>query len=416
MRDTVNVWLAKFESERQVGDFFDEQYGDDDAPISKFAESQQQSFYDHDWLEVHFHDGGMSSLLRNVPDKCAALVEKQAAKFGITDANCVILFFDEWSAPQSTSGSPSIWHIGEFSAQTLQALRPAYEPGMIDAEWWVDFPTTESAIAALRHQAAEEADPVACAKLGAMLLTNVIEPQDEFEADDMLRRAQLLPVALRECLEAVAKLGHADPWMSLFKLTEHDDIKGVTQADRVGYLEQAAELGSCTAQFELASLLMYSYLGSKFGLEPDYERAEALLLRRYATNPKTGGHALYCLYAMEDCSVADPEKALHWGMIEIDRTGSTFEMQEVASAFFDGGEVEADRVQAAKYWYLSECQTDPETFALDYMVGKLDDCTMEELQQARILAKEWIRKNGDQAIEFGGEKLDPLAAYLEARS
>ena len=258
MRETVNVLLARFESEQQLGEFFDEQYDDDDdVPISQFAESQGTMFYDHDWLEVHFDDDSTASLLRKLPGRCAALVEAAAESLGIDDPNCVILFHDEWPNPKSSLGSPSIWHMGEFNNRTLSELRPTYEPGTVESEWWTDFPASDEATSTLRRRANDESDPIASAKLGALLLANAIEPAYEIETQDMIRRAQLLPVALHECLLAVAAMGHADVWLELFSLTEQGDVDGVTHADCLHYLERAADLGSSVAQFQLASLLMY---------------------------------------------------------------------------------------------------------------------------------------------------------------
>ena len=59
---TVSVWLGAFESETRLDRFFEETYDeeDEDAPISEFAHSQEQVFYDHDFIERGFNQSAQT--------------------------------------------------------------------------------------------------------------------------------------------------------------------------------------------------------------------------------------------------------------------------------------------------------------------------------------------------------------------
>jgi hypothetical protein len=58
--DIVSVWVGNFGSEAAVDAYIEEQYGDDDRPISPFAEDIGLGFYDHDFFEVN-HEAGLSA-------------------------------------------------------------------------------------------------------------------------------------------------------------------------------------------------------------------------------------------------------------------------------------------------------------------------------------------------------------------
>jgi hypothetical protein len=51
--DIVSVFVTE-KSLKDLGDFFEEQYEDDDKPISKFAEDIGLAYYDHDGVEMRF--------------------------------------------------------------------------------------------------------------------------------------------------------------------------------------------------------------------------------------------------------------------------------------------------------------------------------------------------------------------------
>lgn len=52
--ERVDVWLGRFGSEEALDRYFDETYGEDDAPISRFAADMDATFYDHDLVERVF--------------------------------------------------------------------------------------------------------------------------------------------------------------------------------------------------------------------------------------------------------------------------------------------------------------------------------------------------------------------------
>src|SRR5437870_5237705 len=56
--DRSHFWLASFQNQEQIDEYFREGYGDDDEPISLFAADQGATFYDHDWVFVESSEGG----------------------------------------------------------------------------------------------------------------------------------------------------------------------------------------------------------------------------------------------------------------------------------------------------------------------------------------------------------------------
>jgi Immunity protein 22 len=55
MNRLITVWLGKAENKRRYTSFLKEQYRDDSKPISEFAASQGETFYDHDFVESEFN-------------------------------------------------------------------------------------------------------------------------------------------------------------------------------------------------------------------------------------------------------------------------------------------------------------------------------------------------------------------------
>ncbi len=56
MAKHVDIWFGKAADNLACATFFAESYADDDGPISPFAASQGETFYDHDFLEVQFNE------------------------------------------------------------------------------------------------------------------------------------------------------------------------------------------------------------------------------------------------------------------------------------------------------------------------------------------------------------------------
>ena len=55
--ETSHFWAGKFDSLESFTQLFVETYSDDDdAPISPFAETQGEAFYDHDFMEYGYSD------------------------------------------------------------------------------------------------------------------------------------------------------------------------------------------------------------------------------------------------------------------------------------------------------------------------------------------------------------------------
>lgn len=52
----VSIWLGNMDSEDDFEDYIEEQYEDDDAPMSKFTEEFGLGWYDHDFSEADFKD------------------------------------------------------------------------------------------------------------------------------------------------------------------------------------------------------------------------------------------------------------------------------------------------------------------------------------------------------------------------
>ena len=105
--ETCHFWAGKFASLESFTSLFVETYSDDDdEPISSFAETQRDTFYDHDFIEYGYSDDAESlpELVENYSysdqwlNDFAALVESE----GLTDINAFVFITDsEISNPQS---------------------------------------------------------------------------------------------------------------------------------------------------------------------------------------------------------------------------------------------------------------------------------------------------------------------------
>lgn len=117
----VDIWVGTFASEGDLEAYLAESYDeDDDAPISRFAADQGETFLDHDLMESSFHEtpGDLSSLLTDHSFErsyreaaCAAF-----GRSGAPPANAVVLAFGaEVDAPRSASdASHSLTYLGRF--------------------------------------------------------------------------------------------------------------------------------------------------------------------------------------------------------------------------------------------------------------------------------------------------------------
>ena len=122
--ENSHIWLGQF-LPGSPDDFFEEQYGRDDGePLSQFAGSQGETWYDHDWIEISFLDDleSVRSLVEghSYSETYLDAVVAQAATLGIEQANVFILADKEqFAAPRSVNGpNYRLWYLGEFRCGT----------------------------------------------------------------------------------------------------------------------------------------------------------------------------------------------------------------------------------------------------------------------------------------------------------
>jgi hypothetical protein len=119
-KEVSYIWIGQFTDEAPE-DFFEEKYGRDDEPLSQFANSQGQSWYDHDFVEISYLDSlePIASLIdgHSYFDQyqTALLHVTQAKK--IVEANVFVLASkDQFSSPRTASGiGYDLWFMGSFS-------------------------------------------------------------------------------------------------------------------------------------------------------------------------------------------------------------------------------------------------------------------------------------------------------------
>lgn len=61
-KETCHFWAGRFDSQERFCGYFVETYDEDrdDTPISPFAKTQNETYYDHDFLEYGYSDGAAS--------------------------------------------------------------------------------------------------------------------------------------------------------------------------------------------------------------------------------------------------------------------------------------------------------------------------------------------------------------------
>lgn len=118
--ETSHFWLGLFTSEEQLDAYFEEQYENDDAPISRFAADQGKMYYDHDWVECGFDESGDLRILIKGASYSSDYLEKvidAAIAQGIATANAYILAdSDEFADPKSVNSSEyKLWYLGKYN-------------------------------------------------------------------------------------------------------------------------------------------------------------------------------------------------------------------------------------------------------------------------------------------------------------
>ena len=123
----AHVWVAYFESEDALEEYMAEHYDedDDDAPISKFAADQGETFYDHDLVYAQFHDSPTARKLIegwSFPDDAVDVVAERISQLDVPTANtCFVADKDEFSGPKSVKGDGyELWYVGGFKGCSMQ--------------------------------------------------------------------------------------------------------------------------------------------------------------------------------------------------------------------------------------------------------------------------------------------------------
>lgn len=118
MSNSLDLWLGKAEDQAAVDAFFEESYEVEDAPISPFAVSQGESFYDHDFLETQFNPefATIDDVLKGVSFS-ESFADEVRAKVDEFDFNLSVASFSEdFSNPVSVhSEFLSLTYIGRFN-------------------------------------------------------------------------------------------------------------------------------------------------------------------------------------------------------------------------------------------------------------------------------------------------------------
>ena len=118
-----HLWLGQFGPDAPE-DFFEEQYDrEDDEPLSQFAASQGETWYDHDFVEISYLDDlqEVRALVdgHSYSESYLDSVVAKAAALGIDQAN-VFVFADkeQFAGPCSASGPGyQLWYLGEFECR-----------------------------------------------------------------------------------------------------------------------------------------------------------------------------------------------------------------------------------------------------------------------------------------------------------
>ncbi len=123
--EVCHIWIGVFASDAPE-DYFEEQYGDDDAPINRFAAEQGESFYDHDLTEISYLDAVDAADIRSFvaghsySDDYPDTVCQRGAALGIKNINVFVLADkNEFENPRTVVGpNYRLEYLGEFKCST----------------------------------------------------------------------------------------------------------------------------------------------------------------------------------------------------------------------------------------------------------------------------------------------------------
>jgi hypothetical protein len=117
MESFVDFWLGLAKNKRVYQAFLKEQYKDDSKPISPFAETQDEQFYDHDFLESEFTGEGLSldEALHYVSFSSSFAANMNAPAEGIRFNFFIASFSDDFSNPKSAQvDGIDLHYLGRF--------------------------------------------------------------------------------------------------------------------------------------------------------------------------------------------------------------------------------------------------------------------------------------------------------------
>ena len=118
--DISHIWLGQF-STNAPNDFFKERYDrEDDEPLSPFAESQGETWYDHDFMEISYllDPLPISRLVagHSYAEQYLEAVLSKASSIGLEGANVFIMASKRlFKSARSVEGVGfRLWYLGEY--------------------------------------------------------------------------------------------------------------------------------------------------------------------------------------------------------------------------------------------------------------------------------------------------------------
>jgi hypothetical protein len=112
----VSIWVGTLTSDVDLRAYLEEQYEDDDAPISQFAKDCGLGWYDHDFVESRFVDRISIRELLSPFSYAQTFVEaavEESARKGVAQANSVVVVFNcDYSMP--ATGQCRLTFLGSF--------------------------------------------------------------------------------------------------------------------------------------------------------------------------------------------------------------------------------------------------------------------------------------------------------------
>jgi hypothetical protein len=111
--ETSHFWIGRFANIERLAEYFAENYDDsddgDDTPVSQFAKDQDESWYDHDFLEYVFDASGahVEELIASASyaEQWSSELAKRAADAPMPGMNTVVFISqDQIGNPRSVTG------------------------------------------------------------------------------------------------------------------------------------------------------------------------------------------------------------------------------------------------------------------------------------------------------------------------